>query len=87
MAPNTKNGPIEVWLTKRNIEVMCRVVHEDETVDELSVESLSMRGAQREITGHFKRLGYEAAGRWETEHAAGDESEETVRKFRQEQQR
>lgn len=75
-------SPIEVWLTKANIGITCRVVHEDESTEELQVDSLSMRGAQREMTGYFKRLGYEPAGRWETEHAGeADDSEETFRRF------
>ena len=78
-----RKPPIEVWLTKQNIEITCRVVHEDETTEDYDVDSLSMRGAQREMTGFFKRMGYEPAGRWETEYAdVRDGTEETVRKFR-----
>lgn len=76
--------PIEVWLTRRNLAVTCRVVHEDESTDEYDVQSLSMRGAQREMTGYFKREGYEPAGRWITAQAAEveDGPEETYRRFR-----
>ena len=28
--------PIEVWLSQPNLEVICRVVHEDETVEGLT---------------------------------------------------
>ena len=49
---NEKPTPIEVWLTQENMEVNCMVVREDESTDNsLDVVSLSMRGAQREITG------------------------------------
>jgi hypothetical protein len=63
---DTKPSPIEVWLGQRNITVACTVVHEDETTDTVKVASLSMRGAQREVTGHFLREGYEPVGRWES---------------------
>jgi hypothetical protein len=69
----TKPTPIEVWLSKKNIEVSCMVVHEDETTDTLPVDSLSMRGAQRELTGWFVSEGYKPIGRWETEEIASDE--------------
>ena len=65
------------------------MVHEDETTSKLDVDSLSMRGAQREITGHFLHEGYEPAGRWEQTtplfHDLADVSKSTgecVRRFR-----
>jgi hypothetical protein len=72
-------GPIEVWLSKRNIEVACRVVFEDERVVQLNVRSMSMRGAQREITGLLIGQGYEPVGRWSVEDQHGFE---TMRRFR-----
>jgi hypothetical protein len=78
-------SPIEVWLTKKNIEVAARAVFEDESTLDLNVVSLSMRGAQREITGHLLEWGYEPADRWTyaTEDYIGtDEISEAVRKFR-----
>lgn len=80
-------GPIEVWLTQINIQVTCRVVYEDESTDELSVDSLSMRGAQRELTGYFLKQGYKPVGRWEpgepaTEGAPYDGASETMRRFK-----
>jgi hypothetical protein len=50
--------------------IACKVVYEDESTDEYDadfVNSLSMRGAQREITGHFITEGYQPVGRWTTE--------------------
>jgi hypothetical protein len=61
------DGPIEVWLSQKNMQVTCRVVHEDERTDELEVEALSIRGAQREITGYLIGQGYKPAGRWANE--------------------
>jgi hypothetical protein len=63
----TKTQPIEVWLSQPNLEVACRIVYEDERTDSLGVESLSMRGAQREVTGFLIERGYTPAGRWEIE--------------------
>ena len=72
-------GPIEVWLRKKNLAVKCMVVHEDESTSEMPVRSLSMRGAQREITTRLKAQNYQPAGRWEATllvcgHPGGDES-------------
>jgi hypothetical protein len=82
---NTKErrpGPVEVWLTKANIAITCQVVREDESVGSYGVESLSMRGAQREMTGWMIDHGYETAGRWETAEGTDDGASETVRKFK-----
>ena len=82
---NTKPGPIEVWLTQANMQITCRIIREDESVDYLDVDSLSMRGAQREITGHLIAQGYAPVGRWEAEFdgSADGGPSETVRKFKQ----
>ncbi len=60
-------GPVEVWLTKTNIEVACRVIFEDETD--------TMRGAQREITAWLIGRGYQPAGRWQLEWQHQDEDD------------
>jgi hypothetical protein len=60
-------SPIEVWLTQQNMTVTCQIVHEDESIEALDVDSLSMRGAQREITGWLIDQGYKPDGRWITE--------------------
>jgi hypothetical protein len=61
------NGPIEVWLSQKNLEVTCTVVHETKRTDTLNVKSLSMRGAQREITGYLIKQGYQPVDRWSSE--------------------
>lgn len=75
-------GPIEVWLSQENLKIHCTVVKEDEQTYTIEVGSLSMRGAQREITGHLIREGYKPVGRWDTETSdpAGS-AIETHRKF------
>jgi hypothetical protein len=75
-------SPIEVWLTKTNIQVTCRVVHEDETDAVLGVDSLSMRGAQREITAWLISRGYTRTGRWQTEELSDGEPVECFRQFK-----
>lgn len=64
MTDTKQSGPIEVWLTQKNLEITCTEVHEDETTSNPEVDSLSMRGAQREMTGFYLRMGYEPLGRW-----------------------
>jgi hypothetical protein len=63
----TRDGPIEVWLRQTNMQVTGTVVYEDEHTRDLEPESLSMRGAQREVTGWFIGDGYKPVGRWQTE--------------------
>ena len=82
---DTKNkpGPVEVVLTKANMEVHCRVAREDESTYEVPIDSLSMRGAQREITGYLIGDGYAPVGRWEVEEQDDDgQAIETIRRFK-----
>lgn len=82
MENTVKPSPIEVWLRQNNMQVACTVVHEDETTDELSIDSLSMRGAQREITGYLIKQGYAPVGRWESEALDREDDVEVSRQFR-----
>ena len=81
-----KTQPIEVWLSQPHLQISCRIVYEDERTDSLIVESLSMRGAQREVTGFLMDHGYTPAGRWELEQILEGDREgvaaETSRRFR-----
>jgi hypothetical protein len=78
-----KPSPIEVVLTQSNMQVYCRVVREDESTYELPIDSLSMRGAQREITGYLIAKGYAPVGRWEVEAQDDDgQAIETIRRFK-----
>jgi hypothetical protein len=67
------------WLTQVNLRVSCKVVNEDGSVETLDIDSLSMRGARREVTGYFIDQGYIPVDRWK---AVDDESSETVRTFK-----
>jgi hypothetical protein len=63
---NDKTGPIQVRLSQPHFTVTCQVVHEDQSSQALDVESLSLRGAEREMTGWFISQGYEPVRRWKT---------------------
>ena len=77
-----KEGPIEVWLTQANLQVRCTIVNQDETThSDLPIDSLSMRGAQREITGYLIEQGYKPDGRWKVEVEDG-QGAESVRRFK-----
>jgi hypothetical protein len=80
-------SPIEVWLSRATMKITCTVVLEDESTSTLDVNSLSMRGAQREMTGCLISHGYTPVGRWEVEAdsdngSGGKEALETSRKFK-----
>jgi hypothetical protein len=77
-----KPTPVEVWLSQKNMTITCRVVREDESVDELDIDSLSMRGAEREITGWLIEQGYKPDGRWQIEAEDRGEPAETWRRFK-----
>lgn len=79
---NTSAGSIEVWLRQDDGEVVCTVVRDDESTYELDVDALSMRGAQREMTGYFIDEGYEPVGEWQVEVVGADGPAETARRFR-----
>jgi hypothetical protein len=54
-------------LSQKNIEITGTLVFEDESIIYPAVKSVSMRGAQREITGMLVANGYVPAGRWTEE--------------------
>jgi hypothetical protein len=81
--PNLDGRPVEVWLTQRNMLVNGRVVFEDESTAEVVLDSLNLRGAQRETTSWLKSLGYRGVGRWETTaEDPGSIPREMMRRFR-----
>jgi hypothetical protein len=80
-------SPIEVWLSHANMGITCTVVLEDERTSTLDVNSLSIRGAQREITGYLIAHGYAPVGSWEVQADSDDgyggkDAVETSRKFK-----
>jgi hypothetical protein len=71
-------SPLEVRLTQKNMQVVCMIVAEDESIIYHRINSLSMRGGQREITGHLLGIGYQPVARWSLETQDGSE---TARQF------
>src|ERR1035441_5369625 len=45
-------------LTRKNLEITCTLVFEDESVSYPKPHSISLRGAQREVTGMLVSTGY-----------------------------
>jgi hypothetical protein len=58
---------LQAVLSRKNLEITCTLIFEDESVSYPHPESLSIRGAQREITGRLVSHGYVPAGRWSEE--------------------
>jgi hypothetical protein len=74
--------PLQAILSRRHIEISCTLVFEDESVSYPQVSSVSVRGAEREITGLLVKCGYTPAGRWSTEDLDPDGFAEWTRPFK-----
>jgi hypothetical protein len=83
MAGTKKRTPqaLRAVLARKNIEIRCTLVFEDESVSYPSVRSASVRGAQREITGVLVKHGYAPAGRWSDPDEDDDGFSEWTRTF------
>ena len=74
----TGTGAFEIWLRDAaGLGIAGTLVRADETTISFDIDYLSMRGAQREITGAMLRSGHAAVRRWDST-AVG----EAVRSFR-----
>lgn len=62
--------------------VVCDVVFDDESSEQLDIDSLSMMGAQREITAYLIDRGYNPVGRWEARARTDGKAAEVSRKFK-----
>jgi hypothetical protein len=84
MSPTKQRRPLAVQavLSRKNIEIFCTLVFEDESVSYPVIASVSVRGAQREITGHLVKIGYTPAGRWSDEGVDEDGYAEWTRSFK-----
>ncbi|OBG70278.1 hypothetical protein A5701_03555 [Mycobacterium sp. E3305] len=86
--PDDDADMIEVWLTAKDTGITCMLVRDDETTQQLSVDSRSLAGAQREITGYLIGEGYTPIGEWGledfTEYLDDDAigANETMRTFK-----
>jgi hypothetical protein len=89
--PDTKQGPppkqrtpqaLQAVLSRKNIEIFCTLVFEDESTSYPIVNSVSVRGAQRELTGLLVAHGYTPVGRWSDEGEDEDGYTEWTRSFK-----
>ncbi|MDQ1537426.1 MAG: hypothetical protein QOE58_1819 [Actinomycetota bacterium] len=76
-----QSSPIEVCLRQSNMYIGCSVTCEDESGFDMHINSLSVRGAQREVTTFLIQQGYTPAGRWEDEVQDGN-GRECFRRFK-----
>src|ERR1017187_1706872 len=82
---NTKNRrpqALRAVLTRKHLEIICTLVFEDESVSYPQPRSVSLRGAQREVTGMLVSTGYIPAGRWSEEEEDEDGYREWTRLFK-----
>lgn len=84
MSDTKKRVPqaLQAVLSRKNIEISCTLVFEDESVSYPTVASVSVRGAQREVTGLLVAHGYTPAGRWSDEDEDEDGYAEWTRSFK-----
>ena len=75
----TKNKPIEVWLSQPHLEITCRIVLHDGTAIGVGVDSPSLHNAQREMTIWLTGQGYEPAGQWSAKNGHADPIARTFR--------
>jgi hypothetical protein len=83
--PDTKPRPpqaLQAVLSRKNIEITCALVFEDESITYPRVDSVSVRGAQREITGGLVAYGYVPVGRWADDGEDEDGYREWSRPFK-----
>lgn len=71
---------VEVIITRKGMSVRAVMHGPADRVSELDVDTLSMRGTQRDLTAGLIRGGYKPLGRWET-LAETDDGEEAARLF------
>lgn len=68
------SSPVEVLLRKKRLDLTAVVRHEDEATEPLRIKSVSMRGAQREVTTLLKKLGYRPVTGWKSPETTGQDS-------------
>ena len=71
---------IEIKLSQHNMSIQCTAKMQELEMNMGNMTALSMRGAQREITGWLLKVGYVPASRW-TQYTT-DTAIETTRYFR-----
>ncbi len=74
IADKPSASAVEVWIAKKFLDLTGRVVFTDESSQDITIDSLSLRGAQREVTSWLRAQGFEPAGRWQDEDSGDDGS-------------
>lgn len=64
---NSTSSGVEIWLRLDGLRVVCNIVNADESTYRREIDSLSLRGAQREITGYLIGYGYRPEDGWTVE--------------------
>jgi hypothetical protein len=81
LVSSTKSGPVEIWLRQDSMRVVCSIVNPDESTYGHGIDSLSLRGAQREITGFLIGNGFRPEGGWTVEAISERGAAEVWRRF------
>ena len=79
---NRRPQALRAVLTRKHLEITCTLVFENESVSYPQPRSVSLRGAQREVTGMLVSTGYIPAGRWSEEEEDEDGYREWTRLFK-----
>lgn len=80
-ARSTDLEVVEIIITRKGMRISADEFDAEEVGVSLDVNSLSVRGAQREVTAEKLAAGFRPLGRWETLAEDGDDYVETARLF------
>ena len=64
---NSTSSGVEIWLRLDGLRVVCNIVNADESTYRREIDSLSLRGAQREVSGFLVGNGYRPEHDWTVE--------------------
>lgn len=67
----------QVWLTRPDGKLKCKVTFDNSTYADYEIKSQSLRGAEREITGWMIKQGFRPSGDWQGTLQTGT----TIRQF------
>ena len=82
MSDTSRPQALRAVLSRKHIEITCTLVREDESAFQHDLSSLSVRGAQREITSMLVDQDYVPAGRWSDDGQDDDGYSEWSRAFK-----
>jgi hypothetical protein len=82
MSDTNRPQALRAVLSRKHIEITCTLVREDESASWPELHSVSVRGAQREITGMLVDSNYVPVGRWSDDGQDDDGYSEWSREFK-----